>query len=57
MYVGKSVFSQVMEFLPLNVFRRCVARYNGDFNIQTFSCLDQFFQMDQAKPQNQNLLR
>jgi hypothetical protein len=42
MYTGKSVFSQVMEFLPLNVFHRCVARYNGNFNVQTFSCLDQF---------------
>lgn len=42
MYVGKSVFSQIMEFLPLNVFHRCVARYNGNFNVQTFSCLDQF---------------
>jgi hypothetical protein len=42
MHAGKIVFSQIMEFLPHNVFRRCVARYNGDFNIQTFSCLDQF---------------
>ena len=42
MYAGKSVFSQVMEFLPLNVFHRCVDRYNGNFNVQTFSCLDQF---------------
>jgi len=42
MHAGKIVFSQIMEFLPHNVFHRCVARYNGDFNIQTFSCLDQF---------------
>jgi hypothetical protein len=42
MYAGKSVFSQVIEFLPLNVFHRCVARYNGNFSVQTFSCLDQF---------------
>jgi hypothetical protein len=42
MYAGKNVFSQIMEFLPLNVFHRCVARYNGDFSVQTFSCLDQF---------------
>ncbi|MDR1241193.1 MAG: DUF4372 domain-containing protein [Deltaproteobacteria bacterium] len=31
------VFSQVMEFLPHNVFQRCVARCNGDFNIPTQS--------------------
>jgi len=42
MHAGKIVFSQIMEFLPHNVFQRCVARYNGDFNIQTFSCFDQF---------------
>jgi hypothetical protein len=42
MYAVKNVFSQVMEFLPLKVFHRCVARYNGNFNVQTFSCLEQF---------------
>ena len=42
MLVGKSVFAQILEFLSLKVFRRCVARYGGDANIRTFSCLDQF---------------
>jgi len=42
MLVGKSVFAQILEFLSFKVFRRCVARYNGDANIRTFSCLDQF---------------
>jgi len=42
MLVGKSVFAQILDFLSLKVFRRCVARYNGDANIRTFSCLDQF---------------
>ena len=42
MHVGKIVFSQIMEFLPHKVFQRCVARYSGNFNMQTFSCLDQF---------------
>lgn len=31
-----------MDLLPQAEFRRCVARYGGDFKIQTFSCLDQF---------------
>ncbi len=26
-------------------FRKCVKRYKGNFNIQTFSCLDQFLCM------------
>jgi len=42
MFVGKSVFAQLLDYLPLKVFRRCVARYNGDAHIRTFSCLDQF---------------
>jgi len=42
MFVGKSVFAQLLDYLPLKVFRRCVARYNGDSHIRTFSCLDQF---------------
>jgi hypothetical protein len=30
MYVGQYVFAQVMDFLPLHVFRGCVARCNGE---------------------------
>ena len=43
MYVGKLVFSQVMDFMPLHTFRRCVARYRGNYKVKTFTCLDQFF--------------
>jgi len=42
MYTGKLVFSQVMEHLPLHVFHQCVDRYQGDFKIKDFSCLDQY---------------
>jgi hypothetical protein len=31
-----------MDFLPLPEFRRCVARYQGDYKVRGFSCLDQF---------------
>jgi len=37
-----TVFAQIMEFLPLHGFRKCVKRYRGDYKIKTFSCLDQF---------------
>lgn len=43
MNTGRTVFAQLMEFLPLEEFRRCVDRYRGDYKIQHFSCLDQFF--------------
>ncbi len=42
---GKTIFSQLMEFLPLYEFRRCVERYDGNHKIQSFSCLDQFLCM------------
>ena len=45
MNMGKTVFSQVMEFLPLYEFRKCVERYQGDYKVQSFSCMDQFLCM------------
>lgn len=39
---GRTVFAQVMEFLPLPEFRACVARYQGEYKVRGFSCLDQF---------------
>ena len=45
MYQGMLVFAQVMAYLPLSTFRRCVAAHRGDHKVQGFSCLDQFFAM------------
>jgi hypothetical protein len=45
MYAGKLVFSQVMECAPWHTFRRLVAKYRADFNVRTFTCLDQFLSM------------
>jgi len=45
MHTGKLVFAQVMEFVPWHTFRRLVSKYRGDFNVRTFSCLDQFLCM------------
>jgi hypothetical protein len=42
---GKLVFAQIMEFLPLHVFTRCVAKYKGHHKVKDFSCLDQFLAM------------
>jgi len=42
MNTGKTVFSQVMEFLPLYEFRKCVERYHGDYKVKSFTCMDQF---------------
>jgi IS4 transposase len=45
MNTGKTIFSQVMEFLPLYEFRKCIDRYHGDYKVQSFSCMDQFLCM------------
>jgi Domain of unknown function (DUF4372)/Transposase DDE domain len=39
---GRTIFAQLMDLLPLAEFRRCVERYQGDYKVQSFSCLDQF---------------
>ncbi len=45
MYTGRIVFSQVMEFLPMYEFQKCVERYHGNYKVKSFSCLDQFLCM------------
>jgi hypothetical protein len=45
MYLGKFVFAQVMDHLPLHAFHRSVARYSGEHKIKRFSCLDQYLSM------------
>jgi hypothetical protein len=42
---GKTIFSQLMEFLPTYEFRQCVRRYRGNYKIKSFSCWDQFLCM------------
>ena len=42
---GKSIFAQLMDFLPAKTFRRCVRRYQGDYKLKSFSCWDQFLCM------------
>ena len=45
MNLGRTVFSQLIAFLPDREFRRCVARYSGDYRPRSFSCWDQFLCM------------
>ena len=45
MPVGKLVFAQLVDFLPLHTFRRCVARYPSSYPTKTFSHLDQYLCM------------
>lgn len=45
MNTGKTVFSQVMDFLPMHEFRKCIQRYEGNYKVKSFSCFDQFLCM------------
>jgi len=45
MNVGQTVFSQLMEFVPMYEFRKCVDRYQGHYKVKSFSCWDQFLCM------------
>ena len=57
MNTGKTLFAQVMEFLPPHEFRRCVRRYQGNYKTQSFSCLDQFLCMSFAQMTYRESLR
>jgi len=42
MNTGKTLFAQLMEFLPWKAFSRVVARYDGDNRVRTLSCGEQY---------------
>ena len=44
MHEGKLVFAQLMLYLRLSTFRRCVANHRGEHKVKDFSCLDLYRQ-------------
>ena len=42
MNAGKTLFAQLMDFLPWSTFNRYVARYGGDKGVRTLTCAEQF---------------
>lgn len=42
MNAGKTLFAQVMEFVPWTSFARIVQRYGGNAGVRTLSCAEQF---------------
>lgn len=57
MYSGRTVFSQIMDAFPLPEFRACIERYQGDYKVQSFSCLDQFLTLAFAQLSYRRSLR
>ena len=45
MHFGKTIFAQLMDFLPKYEFQKCVEQYQGNYKIKSFSCWDQFLCM------------
>ena len=54
---GRTVFSQLLSFLPDREFRRCVSRYGGDTRPRGFSCWDQYLSMAFAQLTYRDSLR
>ena len=42
MNTGKTLFAQLMDFLPWTTFTRIVDRYGGDHRVRTLSCAEQY---------------
>jgi IS4 transposase len=42
MNLGKTLFTQIMEFIPWTSFTHIVSRYGRDFKARSLSCTEQF---------------
>ena len=42
MNTGKTLFAQIMEFVPWTSFARIVVRYGGDSGVRSLACTEQF---------------
>jgi hypothetical protein len=42
MNLGKTLFAQIMEFIPWTSFGRIVERYSGNAGVRTMNCAEQF---------------
>jgi hypothetical protein len=42
MHLGKTLFAQLMDFLPWTTFTRIVSRYGGDHRVRTLTCGEQY---------------
>ena len=54
---NRTIFSQLIDFLPIYEFDKCVDRYNGNHGVKSFSCFDQFLCMAFAQLTHRESLR
>jgi len=55
--MSKTVFSQIMTYLPKYEFDKCVKRYQGNYRTRNFKCWDQFLCMSFAQLSYRESLR
>ncbi|CAK7037399.1 MAG: hypothetical protein PETM_01558 [Petrimonas sp.] len=56
MNFGKTVFAQIMQFIPRREFNEIVTKYKGDYRVRSLSCHDQFLVMCMAQYADKNSL-
>jgi len=49
MHIGKTVFAQLMTFMPEYEFQKCVDQYKGDYRVRKLSCREHFLVMSFAQ--------
>ena len=49
MNTGKTVFAQIMSFLPDYQFNKCVDKYKGNHRVRNFTCKEHFYVMGFAQ--------
>jgi len=54
---GRTIFAQLMEYLPHKAFARCVEAHHGERYVKSFSCMDQYLCMAFAQLTSRESLR
>ena len=45
MNTGRTILSQILEFISKYEFDKCVDKYDGNYRVRTFTCWEQFIVM------------
>ena len=57
MNTGKTILSQLLDFINKYEFDKCVTKYNGNYRVKTFTCWEQFIVMTFAQLTGRESLR
>ena len=49
MNTGKTIFAQLMSFLPDYEFNKCVKKYKGNHRVRNFTCKEHLYVMGFAQ--------